>query len=146
MIDQLLSTLFGLIPQVVTWFGALFTGAEWRATIVLILATLAGTHIIKIVWRLAPNTVGGGSRFVNLLSLFLGLAIAFPIWRSMAHDDIPWYIAGMIAGPLATVLFKLGYGLLKWKAPILAGTLNCDRRRDEIPIPPVGMPERRQRS
>jgi MFS family permease len=145
MIEQLLA----FVPQILQYLGALFTGAEWKALLVLVGATLAGTHTLKVAWRLLPWQMGGGSALINLFAALVGFALAYPIWRAMAHDDIPWYVAGVIAGPLAVLAFKLAFAALKWKAPELARAINGDRRkpgdrRHVAGVAPGGAPERRE--
>jgi len=145
MIEKLLE----YIPQIIQYFAGLFTSDEWKALLVLVFATLAGTHFAKIVWRLIPWTAGGARSLINLFALIIGVGFAYPIWRTMAHDNIPWYIAGVIAALLSVLLFKFLISQLKKYAPEIARALNGDRRRPgdrrhKVGVAPGGAPERRE--
>lgn len=147
--DQVIEQLVGLIPQISRYFAALFTDGEWKALLVLVAATLAGTQTLKVVWRKLPWVSGGGSDAINLLSAGAGFVLARPIWVNLAHDQIPWYVVGVIAGPLAIGVFKLAFAILKWKAPELARVFNRDSRRPgdrrhTAGVAPGGLPERRE--
>jgi hypothetical protein len=120
---------------------SLFSAMEWRAMVLIVAATLGGTQTLKVIWRLLPFTAGGGSALVNLFAAAVGFVCALTLWPAGA---VPWWIAGMIAGPLAIGVFKLFFAVLRWKFPGLAAAVNFDRRRDAYPMPPAGVPERRR--
>lgn len=132
------------IPQwiidIVLWFVALFTPAEWKAMVLLILVTLCGTQVVKIVWRALPFTVGGHKALVNLFAVGVGYLAAWKLWAGPS----PWWLIGLIPGPLAITLFKSFFPMVQWLLPGLARILNADRRRDPYGLPPMGVGERRR--
>ena len=67
------------------------------------------------------------------------IAAAYLIWPASAG---PWYVAGIIAGPSSSVLFKFGFALLTKFMPGLAAAVNFDRRKLDLGPPPA-TPERR---
>lgn len=113
-----------MIETTLQWFLALFTPAEWRAMFWLLGMTLAGTHTIKIAWRLLKGRFGGHG-YIYLVSAAVAMLSAFIIWPG---DSVPWYAAGIVAGPLANVAFKIGFGLLTRWAPDIARTFNAGPR------------------
>lgn len=123
-----------------SWFLNLFSTQEWRAFIWLILATLGATHSLKLAWRHLP-LAGGGHGHVAILAAVSSMVLAYFIWPTGSGA---WWIAGLICGPASNLTFKLGFGMLKRYMPDLAATVNLDRRKDMMPIPPVGSPERRK--
>ncbi len=123
------------------WFLSLFSAMEMRAFIWLILATLAFTHTAKIAWRYSPLK-GGGHAQIALISAVAGMCLAYFIWPPIGSG--PFWVVGLVAGPASNIAFKLGFGILKRYMPDLAATVNLDRRKDMMPIPPVGSPERRK--
>ena len=139
-IQRLAVPLAGTIPPIVIWFLGLFTIDEWRAFIWLIIATLAATHTVKVIWRRLP-IAGGGHGHVALLAAVSSMVLAYFIWPK---ESGMWWIAGIVCGPASNLTFKLGFGLLKRYMPDLAATVNLDRRKDTMPIPPTGSPERRK--
>lgn len=136
-----------ILPQwlidLVLWFGALFTPAEWKAMALAVIITLAATHVLKLAWRLAPWTRGGGSTLVNLFAVVIGFVVIFFVWPR--GGAAAWWLIGWVAGPLASAVFKLFFAILKAYLPALALALNMDRRRNESGIPPTGVAERRKR-
>ena len=128
------------MDELAKWFLGLFTTAEWRAFIWLILATLAAVQTLKLVWRYSPIT-GGGHGHVAILAAVSSMVLAYFIWPAGSGS---WIVAGIVGGPASNLTFKLGFGLLKRYMPDLAATVNLDRRKDMMPIPPVGSPERRK--
>lgn len=122
------------------WFLNLFTAQEWRSFIWLLLGTLTATHTVKIIWRWSPWK-GGNHSHITLVSVIAAFAIAFFIWPAGSG---PWWLAGIVAGPVSNIAFKLGFGLLKRYAPDLAATVNMDRRQAKNGLPPQGRSERRK--
>lgn len=122
-----------------SWFLGLFSQAEWRSFIWLILATLAAVQTLKVLWRYSAIG-GGGHGHVALLAAVSSMVLAYFIWPAGSGA---WWIAGIICGPAANLTFKLGFGLLKRYMPDLAATVNLDRR-EVWGLPPQGTPERRK--
>lgn len=122
------------------WFLGLFTQAEYRAFIWLILATMGATHAIKVIWRYSPLK-GGGHGQIALISAVAGFCLAYFIWPPIGSG--PFWIAGLVAGRASNIAFKMGFALLKRYMPDLAATVNLDRR-EVWGLPPQGTPERRK--
>lgn len=125
------------LAPVAGWFVGLFTPAEWKAFMLLIGVTLAGTHTLKLFWR-RGKLRGPSHRQVYLLSAAIGFFAAWPIWPA----GFAWWIPGVLAGPVSALLFKAGYYLLRRFAPGLANALNANRRH--LAAGPPGGFERRQ--
>lgn len=119
---------------------SLFTPAEWRTFIWLVVSTLGVTHLLKGLWRLCP-VKGGGSKGVQLISLLSGFVAAYMMWPA---GTIPWYVAGLIAGPAANILFKVAFATLTKLAPDVAGAINFDRRKENLGAPPEDVGPRRK--
>lgn len=128
-----------MIDPLLQWFLNLLTIAEWRAIVWLLMGTIAGTHTLKIVWRLSPFP-GGGHGHVYLVSAAIAMAYAFAIWPD---GSVPWWAAGTVAGPASNVAFKVLFALLKKYAPDAAAAMNADRRK-VWGLPPSGTPEQRK--
>lgn len=126
------------VVEILNGFGRLFSPSEWKAIVVIMVATIAGTHTAKIIWRLSPLK-GCSGACINLLAAALGFILSFFVW-----PNGNWWVYGIIAGPLAIFAFKFFFALLKNFAPRFAAFLNADRRSDDMPLPPVGLGERRK--
>lgn len=111
----------------------LFTPDEWRAVIWLLVCTVAATHTLKIVWRFVPIK-GGGNGQVQVIAIVAGFASAFLMWP---EHTVPWYAAGVIAGPASSVAFKIAFGVLTKYFPTIAAAVNADRRKLELGPPPA---------
>ena len=114
MIDPIIERIIGL-----------FSPAEWKAIIWLLLSTIAATHTLKIVWRLSPLS-GGGHKSVQLIAVAAGFLSAFFVWP--ATGTVPWFVAGVVAGPASSAVFWAAFGLLKKYMPSVAEMVNADRR------------------
>ena len=125
--------------DILAWFLALLTTAEWRATLWLWMITLAGTHIIKVTWRNILPISGGGGGQVALVAAGCSMVAAYFVWPA---GSVPWWLAGIVGGPASNIAFKIGFALLKRFIPDLAVTVNFDRRKI-IGLPP-GILERRK--
>lgn len=130
------------IPQwmidIVLWVTRLFTVSEWKAIVTLIAITLAGTHTLKLIWRMS-KVPGGNHTHVHLIASGVALGSSYWIWPS---GGSPWWVAGIIAGPAAIAVFKLGFAGITFASPKFAGLLNGDRRKEEVP-PPNGVERRK---
>lgn len=129
MIQQYLS-------PVVLWFVGLFSPAEWKAFILLICVTIAGTHTIKVVWR-RSHLRGGSHTDVYLISALLGAVSAYFLWPA----GFSWWVPAILAGPASALAFKAAFFLIKKLSPGLATTLNLDRRKRDAG-PPGGFARR----
>ncbi len=118
----------------------LFTPAEWRTVIWLLLCTLALTHTLKVLWRLSPLK-GGGDGAVQIIAIVSGFIAAFLLWPAASG---PWYVAGVIAGPSSSLAFKVAFAALSKFAPGIAAALNFDRRKQDLGPPPDGVPRRKE--
>lgn len=114
-----------MIESTLAWFLAIFTPAEWAALFWLIGITLAATHTIKIAWRLSKFK-SGSHNHMYLVSASIAMLAAFVIWPD---QSVPWYVAGIVAGPLANLVFKLAFALMHKFAPDVAITLNQSMRK-----------------
>lgn len=132
----MVETLIQYLSPVVLWFVGLFTPAEWKAFILLICVTIAGTHTIKTVWRRGPMR-GGSHAHVYVISVVLGAISAFFLWP----EGFSWWVPAVLAGPTSALVFKVAFFLIKKFSPGLAATLNLDRRKRDIG-PPGGFPRR----
>lgn len=119
---------------------SLFTTAEWRIVIWLLLCTVALTHIIKVLWRLSP-VKGGGNGSVQIIAIVSGFLSAFMLWPATSG---PWYVAGIIVGPASSYVFKVGFALLSKLSPDLAAALNFERRRLVLGPPPATVERRNE--
>jgi len=118
------------------WLVGLFSPAEWKAFILLIAVTIAGTHTIKLAWR--RSSLRGGSHLdVYIVSALLGAVSAYFLWP----PGFSWWIPAILAGPSAALVFKVAFFAVKKFAPGLAASINADRRRRDIG-PPGGFPRR----
>jgi hypothetical protein len=143
--DQVLEQLLALAHYI----AALFTTDEWKSLVVLVVATLCATQTGKIIWRRIPWTSGGASAAINLTAAIAGVALAYLVWPVMAHDNIPWVVPGLMAGPFSILAFKVLNWALQKYAPELARFINGDRRRPgdrrrTAGVAPGGAPERRE--
>ena len=112
----------------------LFSPAEWKAIIWMLVATIATTHTLKILWRWMPIK-GGGHVGVNAIAIVSGFIAAFAVWPETG--SIPWYVAGVIAGPASSLVFKIAFSRIKKFFPDTAAAINADRRRLELGPPPA---------
>ncbi len=107
------------------WFFNLLTTAEWSALLWLVGITLAATHSVKIGWRFF-KLPGCNHASVYIVSAAIAMIAAFIIWPD---QSVPWYVAGIVAGPLANLVFKLAFALLHKFAPDVAITFNQSMRK-----------------
>jgi len=119
---------------------SLFTTAEWRIVIYLLLCTITLTHTLKILLRLSPIK-GGGNGAVQVIAIVSGFFSAFLLWPETSG---PWYVAGIIAGPASSVAFKFAFAMLNKLSPTFASIVNFDRRREDQGIPPGVIPRRKE--
>lgn len=124
------------LSPVVMWLVGLFAPVEWRAFILLICVTVAGTHTIKVVWR-RSHLRGGSHADVYLVSALLGAVSAYFLWPA----GFSWWVPAILAGPASALVFKAVFFLIKKFSPGLAATLNLERRKRDIG-PPGGFPRR----
>lgn len=124
------------LSPVALWFVGLFTPAEWKAFILLICVTIAGTHTIKVVWR-RSHLRGGSHTDVYIISALLGAVSAYFLWP----QGFSWWVPAILAGPASALAFKAAFFLIKKLSPDLAATLNLDRRKRDAG-PPGGFPRR----
>ena len=115
-----------MIDPLIQWVLNLLTTAEWRATLWLLMVTLAATHTIKVIWRNVLPISGGGGGQVVLVAAGCSMAAAYFIWPA---GSVHWAVAGIVGGPASNIAFKLGFALLKRFTPDLAATVNLDRRK-----------------
>ena len=103
----------------------LFTPAEWKALVWLMICTIAATHTIKLLWRLLP--IKGRPHWnVQLAAMVSGFALSYFIWP---EQSVPWFVAGVMAGPASSLTFLLAFSFLKRYAPSVAAAINADRRK-----------------
>lgn len=124
------------LSPVALWVVGLFAPAEWKAFILLICVTIAGTHTIKVVWRRSPLR-GGSHTDVYIISALLGAVSAYFLWPV----GFSWWVPAILAGPASALVFKAVFFLIKKLSPGLAATLNLDRRKRDAG-PPGGFPRR----
>lgn len=120
MIDPFIERLIGL-----------FTPQEWKALIWLMVITLAATHTIKVAWRLSPIR-GASNGAVYLVAAVIGFAAAYFVWPS---HSVPWYMAGVTAGPASNIVFRIAFALLNKFLPGVASSINFDRRKQDVGAP-----------
>ena len=103
----------------------LFTPAEWKALVWLMVCTIAATHTIKLLWRLLP--IKGGTHWnVQLAAVVSGFSMSYFIWP---EQSVPWFVVGVMAGPASSLTFLFAFALLKRYAPSFAAAINADRRK-----------------
>jgi hypothetical protein len=118
----------------------IITVAQLTAMLWIVLATLAGTNIIKAAWRKSPLD-GERAWILNLIAYALGIGLGRLIWPP--GDGIPWYVGGLVAGLLTPYAYRVLDAVLLKRIPDARSALNGDRR-DGKGLPPEGMPERRK--
>jgi len=136
-----LSFVTQYIGTIVSWFVGLFTPAEWKAFVLLVLVAMAVTQIVKVGWRVLPIPADRLTYRHSLLYL-LTCATAFTAAALIWPPGFSWWIPGVIGGPASALTFKLGFALLRKFAPDVAAGFNADRRRDNRG-PPGGFPRRK---
>ena len=112
--------------EITTWLLALITPAEWSGLLWLLVATLTATHTVKVTWRLIPAIPGTGTAGqLSAVSAVLSLGISYFIWPGAS--TVPWWLAGVIGGPLSNYAFKIINAVLKKFAPDIAAFVNADK-------------------
>lgn len=122
-----------------TWLLSLITPAEQAAVLWLMLTIYAGTELAKRAWRLFTKQYG--SRVAWVAAFLVSFAAAGELWP--AASVVPWWIAGLIGGPISNVLYKLTVALLDRLHPGIARIFTGERRRRDG-LPPPGGIDRRQ--
>lgn len=133
LIQQYLSPL-------VLWFAGLFTPAEWKAFVLLIAVTIAVTQITKVFWRVLPipaDRLTYKHSILYLITCATSLLVAACLWP----PGFSWWIPGIVGGPAAAIVFKLGFSLVRRFSPEVAASFNADRRRLSMG-PPSGIERR----
>src|SRR3990167_6509226 len=114
------------MDETLKWFLSLFTPAEWRAVLWLLLVTMAAVQTIKVTWRNFLPISGGSGDHLAIVAVAVSLVAAYFIWPA---GSVHWAVAGIVGGPASNVAFKLGFAVLKRFVPDLAATVNMDRRK-----------------
>lgn len=120
------------------WIIGLITPAEWAAVLWLMLLIYAATEIAKRAWRLFTKQYG--SRVAWIAAALVSFVGASELWPD--ESIVPWWMVGIIGGPISNVMYKLGVVLIDRVSPGTARLFTGERRRRDEP-PPGGL-ERRQ--
>lgn len=120
------------------WIIGLITPAEWSAVLWLMLTIYAATEIAKRAWRLFTKHYG--SRIAWIAAALASFAAAAELWPDASI--VPWWLAGIIGGPISNVVYKLAVVVIDRTSPGLARVFTGERRRRDDPLP--GGIERRQ--
>ena len=120
------------------WIIGLITPAEWAAVLWLMLLIYAATEIAKRAWRLFTKQYG--PRVAWIAAALVSFAGASELWPEASI--VPWWIAGIIGGPMSNVLYKVTVWMIDRVSPGFARLFTGERRREDEP-PPGGL-ERRQ--
>lgn len=135
-----LSFVTQYIGTIVSWFVGLFTPAEWKAFVLLVLVAMAVTQIVKVGWRVLPIPADRLTYKHSILYLitcgtsFFGAPFIWP-------PEFSWWIPGVIGGPASAITFKAGFFLIRKFFPDMAASFNADRRKMNIG-PPSGIERR----
>lgn len=119
------------------WLVGLLTPAEWQAVLWLMLLIYSLTELAKRLYRAATARYTRAEVWFG--ALVVGFAGAFFVWPE--DSAVEWWIAGLCAGPMSSVLHRLAVGLLERISPELAAAVTGDRRRRDLP-PPGGIERR----
>ena len=122
-----------MIESALQFLAGLFTPAECKAMVWLIIITLACTHTIKVLWRFCPVR-GGSHGQVYLVSAVVALVASYFVWPPIEGQ---WWTAGIVAGPASNIMFKLALAALKKIWPEGAAAINFERRRGND-LPRIG--------
>lgn len=119
------------VVPIIQWFISLFTPAEWKAFVLVVFVTIAVTQMIKVGWRLLPIPADHLTYQPSILYL-ISCAVAFICAAFIWPKGFNWWIPGLISGPAAAFLFKVGFAIIKKAAPDIAASFNADRRREDL--------------
>ena len=113
-----------MIETAIQFATGLFTAAEYKAMAWLIIVTLTATHTIKYIWSLFPKQ-RAPRRYLYLISIIVALVAAYFVWPVTEGQ---WWVAGIVAAPLANIAFMLVFAALRKIWPEGAAVFNFDRR------------------
>lgn len=122
------------------WIISLITPAEWAAVLWLMLLIYAATEIAKRAWRLFTKQYG--SRVAWIAAALVSFVGASILWPKPPASIVPWWIAGIIGGPMMNVVVAIAIAMIDRVSPGFARLLTGERRRRDEPLP--GGLERRQ--
>lgn len=122
----------------INWIIGLITPAEWAAALWLMLLIYAATEISKRLWRLFTKSYG--SRVAWIAAAIVSFAGASELWPQASI--VPWWMAGIIGGPISNAVYKITVWMIDRTSPGFARIFTGERRRRDEP-PPGGI-ERRQ--
>lgn len=114
------------------WWANLIVGlldrGEWRTLIFGLLLTFAATYALKLVYFSLINPRYIKRQHIRLLAIAAGFVAAWGIWGN--EIAMPWYIAGILLGPLSIALHHILLGIsahkpfkhwAPWLYPFLKG-------------------------
>jgi hypothetical protein len=118
----------------------IITVAQLTAMFWIVLATLAVTNIVKLLWRKSPLD-GERVWILNVIAFAFGIALGHVLWPPA--DGIPWYIGGLVSGLITPYAYAVLDAVLLTRIPNTRAVLHGDRRNVEG-LPPEGTQERRK--
>lgn len=122
-----------------TWLLSLINPAEQAAVLWLMLTIYAGTELVKRLVRLTTRNYR--STVAWSAAAAVSIAAAAALWPRPPASVVPWWIAGLVGGPVSNILYKLAVAVLDRIAPGLARLFTGERRRRDEP-PPGGLERR----
>lgn len=116
-----------------TWLLSLINPAEQAAVLWLMLTIYAGTELVKRLVRLTTRNYR--STVAWSAAAAVSIAAAAALWPRPPASVVPWWIAGLVGGPVSNILYKLAVAVLDRIAPGLARLFTGERRRRDAPAP-----------
>ena len=106
---------------IVEFIQSLLTGQEWVALAWVLIVICASTESFKrivIVYMAKKNR----KQALYLCAFIAGFATSFLLWPE--QKTIPWFIAGVVSGPLSNFLHWAVISMIEWKYPRLAAIIS----------------------
>jgi len=111
-----------------SWLGSisnviqsLLTMQEWVALVWVLLVIFAFTESFKRFIAIYMAKINR-KQALYFCAFAAGIAASFLLWPD--NKTIPWFIAGIVSGPLSNFLHWLVVSLIEWKYPKLAAIIS----------------------
>lgn len=106
---------------ILEFIQSLLTGQEWVALAWVLIVIFASTESFKrivITYMAKKNR----KQALYLCAFIAGLVASFLLWPE--QKTIPWFIAGIVSGPLSNFLHYIVIAGIQWKFPKLAAIIS----------------------
>jgi hypothetical protein len=114
-----------------SWLKTLFPPEQWAVIILITLATVTVTQVVKRLGCLMTRR--DLSEWATMIALPFALAFGWWLWPAAAAAGK--IVVGLVAWLLADRLAKYGLRFLRWWKPELYVALNGERRRARAAAP-----------